>query len=180
MYDRHLLPNKHITPYEAWFGIGNKPSISHLRVFGCKAYAHIPDAKRKHKFDGKALECILVGYSNESKAYRLYDVLHKRIIISRDVTFIENVGNVSVESASTSITSGRCSDDFPTNQSDIRDVYTLPDRTKYGDRSGNVDLLVTTIQQTTKMMVVQLMLLSPMNSLTVIWVQPINLVMISI
>ncbi len=87
--------NLHCTPYEAWFGIGNKPSIAHLRIFGCKAYAHIPDVKRK-KFDGKAIECIFVGYSSESKAYRLYDTTNKRIMVSRDVTFFENViGNMN-------------------------------------------------------------------------------------
>ena len=32
------LPNK--TPYEAWFG--RKPNLSHLRMFGCTAYMHIP------------------------------------------------------------------------------------------------------------------------------------------
>ena len=28
------------TPYEAW--TGSKPNVSHLRIFGCDAYAHVP------------------------------------------------------------------------------------------------------------------------------------------
>ena len=31
------------TPMEAW--LGHKPSLRHLRVFGCKAYAHVPKEK---------------------------------------------------------------------------------------------------------------------------------------
>ena len=39
-----------ITPFEAWTGI--KPSVYHLRPFGCKVSVHIPDSKRK-KLDPK-------------------------------------------------------------------------------------------------------------------------------
>ncbi|KAJ8617545.1 hypothetical protein MRB53_013731 [Persea americana] len=39
------------TPLEAWSGI--KPGISHLRVFGTIAYAHVPDQKRS-KLDDKS------------------------------------------------------------------------------------------------------------------------------
>ena len=39
------------TPYERWYGV--KPKVDHLRVFGSKVYAHIPDEKRK-KLDPKA------------------------------------------------------------------------------------------------------------------------------
>ena len=34
-----------ITPEEAWSKI--KPDVSHFRVFGCEAWAHISDQKRK-------------------------------------------------------------------------------------------------------------------------------------
>jgi hypothetical protein len=36
---------KNITPEEAWTKI--KPDVSHFRVFGSIAWAHIPDEKRK-------------------------------------------------------------------------------------------------------------------------------------
>ena len=32
------------TPYKAWNGI--KPDLSHLKVFGCDAFLHVPDEKR--------------------------------------------------------------------------------------------------------------------------------------
>jgi len=42
-----------------------------MKVFGCVAYAHIPDHLRK-KLDIKGEKCNFIGYSEESKAYRLY------------------------------------------------------------------------------------------------------------
>ena len=58
-----------ITPYEAWHG--RKPCVAHLRVFGCLAYALVP-VQHRRKLDDKAVKCIFVGYSFESKGYRLY------------------------------------------------------------------------------------------------------------
>ena len=63
------------------------PSII-FRVFGCIAYAHVPDQLRK-KLDDKGEKCIFIGYSTDSKAYKLYNPETKKVIISRDVTFDE-------------------------------------------------------------------------------------------
>jgi hypothetical protein len=41
---------KNMTPQEAWSGY--KPSVAHLRIFGCVAYAQVPEAKRR-KFDDR-------------------------------------------------------------------------------------------------------------------------------
>jgi hypothetical protein len=32
------------TPHEAWYA--KKPSLQHLRVFGCDAYVHVPKENR--------------------------------------------------------------------------------------------------------------------------------------
>lgn len=82
---RSTAENK--TPEELWSGI--RPRISHLKVFGCQVMVHIPKQKRK-KFDAKSNECIMVGYSDTSKAYRVFDPVTEKVIVSRDVTFIEN------------------------------------------------------------------------------------------
>ena len=37
----------------------------------------------------RVFSCVLLGVSEESKAYRLYDPTAKRIVISRDVIFEE-------------------------------------------------------------------------------------------
>ncbi len=60
----------------------------HLRVFGCKAFAHVPDKKRT-KLESKSMPCVFLRYYESTKAYRLMCVETKRIIKSRDVMFIE-------------------------------------------------------------------------------------------
>jgi len=42
--------------------IGKKPNVSHLRVFSCIAYMHVPKEKRS-KLDPKVEKCIFFGYS---------------------------------------------------------------------------------------------------------------------
>ena len=74
------------TPQEAWSG--RKPGISHLRVFGSKAYAHVPDETRS-KLDDKSEAFIFIGYDSNSKGYKLYNPNTKKIVISRDVEFDE-------------------------------------------------------------------------------------------
>jgi hypothetical protein len=78
---------KNLTPEEAWSGM--KPSVKHFRVFGCIAHVHIPDVHRK-KLDNKCTRCVLLGVSEESKAYKLYNPVDEKIIISRDVVFEED------------------------------------------------------------------------------------------
>ena len=75
------------TPYEAF--TGNKPSVSHLRTFGCKAHVHVPDEKRR-KLDPKSLDCVYLGYADHRKAHRCLYVPTGRIIESRDVVFEED------------------------------------------------------------------------------------------
>ena len=90
VYLRNRGPTKVVrgmTPFEAW--TKKKPSVSHLRVFGCEALAHVPKDERG-KLDSKARRCILVGYGEETKGYRLYDPQEKKICFSRDVSFNEN------------------------------------------------------------------------------------------
>lgn len=74
------------SPEEIW--TNNKQDISNLRIFGCRAMAHIPKEKRS-KFDAKSKSCIFVGYCSTSKGYRLYDPSRQKVIVSRDVKFFE-------------------------------------------------------------------------------------------
>ena len=69
----NILPTRstagNLTPHEAF--IGDKLSIAHFCIFGCKAYAHIPKEKRD-KFVSTSLECTFIGYAENCKAYHLY------------------------------------------------------------------------------------------------------------
>ena len=90
-YLRNRSPTRALvtsTPYQAW--TGKLPELGHLRVFGCKAYVRIPNPNVS-KLDSKAWECIFIGYSSESKAYRFYHPETKRIIVSRDAIFSEGI-----------------------------------------------------------------------------------------
>lgn len=77
---------KNITPEEAWSG--RKPTIDHFKIFGCIAYAHVLDKKRK-KFNDKGERCVFIGVSEASKAYKLYHPITKKIVTSRDAIFYE-------------------------------------------------------------------------------------------
>ena len=75
-----------MTPHECFYG--KKPNVSNFKVFGCTAYMHISREQRR-KWDVKSVKCIFIGYSINSKGYRLWDPKAKRIHMSRDVIFFE-------------------------------------------------------------------------------------------
>ncbi|KAG7307913.1 hypothetical protein JYU34_006528 [Plutella xylostella] len=85
--NRTLASGLQKTPYELWSG--RKPDLSHLRVFGSTAMAHVPKEKRL-KWDKKAEKYILLGYAENTKGYRLYNPVTKRIVNSRDVVVMES------------------------------------------------------------------------------------------
>ena len=49
----------------------------------------IPKVHR-NKLGARSCKCIFLGYSNTSKAYRLYDEVNKNFVVSRDVIFLES------------------------------------------------------------------------------------------
>ena len=67
---------------------GHLPAIKHFRIFCSTCYALILEQQR-HKLGARSRKCIFGGYSNTSKAYRLYDEDNMKFIISRDVIFLE-------------------------------------------------------------------------------------------
>ncbi|KAM1152104.1 hypothetical protein EV1_034405 [Malus domestica] len=74
-------------PERVW--TGNDMSYSYLKVFGCKAFVHVPKEQRL-KLDYKATPCIFLGYGSEDFGYRLWDPYQKKFIQSRDVYFYED------------------------------------------------------------------------------------------
>jgi hypothetical protein len=73
-------------PHEVW--TGKKPSLTHLKVFGCEAYVHVPK-ENKIKLDKKAENCIFIGYKYGLKGYNIWNLETKKVVYSQDVVFRE-------------------------------------------------------------------------------------------
>jgi hypothetical protein len=80
------------TPCEVW--VGRKPSLSYLCTWGCLAKVNVPITK-KCNIGPKKVDCVFLGYTHSSIAYRFLVVkseisdMHVDIIFeSRDATFL--------------------------------------------------------------------------------------------
>ena len=95
-YIQNRVPHSFVkgkTPFKAYFG--HKPNVSNLRVFGSTAWARILLDKRRD-LQPQSIECMFIGYTNESKGFKLLDIKTKQIIIERSVKFDEPLGEVEL------------------------------------------------------------------------------------
>ena len=76
------------TPFKKLYGY--QPNLSQLRVLGSTAYVYIPKDKRT-KLEHKASKCVLVGYDDQFKAYRLWCPTRRKVILSNNVTVFESI-----------------------------------------------------------------------------------------
>ncbi|CAM8943434.1 unnamed protein product [Rhodiola kirilowii] len=86
---------KEKSPFELFKG--RKPAYKHLRVWGCLAKVMAPGPKRM-KIGPKTVDCVLIGYAQNSNAYRfiVYEFknpdIHKNTIIeSKNASFFEHM-----------------------------------------------------------------------------------------
>uniref|UniRef100_A0A251S5C6 Putative ribonuclease H-like domain-containing protein n=1 Tax=Helianthus annuus TaxID=4232 RepID=A0A251S5C6_HELAN len=89
-YIINRLPSKTIdnkTPFEILFE--EKPEYEHMKVFGCLAYFRNTDTKGD-KFEWKGKPGVFLGYPPGTKGYKIYDMVHNKMVVSRDVRFVEN------------------------------------------------------------------------------------------
>jgi hypothetical protein len=77
-----------MTPEEAFTGV--TPEVGHFRIFGCPVYIHVPKEKRTN-LDPSGRKGTFVGYSESSKAYRIYIPGQRQIGVSKDVIFEEEI-----------------------------------------------------------------------------------------
>lgn len=73
-----------------WVTVPNKPNYSYLRSFGCLYFSTILKI-HKDKFESKSIPRVFVGYPFGTKGYKVLDLATKKIHVSRDVIFYENV-----------------------------------------------------------------------------------------
>jgi hypothetical protein len=92
-YIQNISPHRSImdkTPYEAWSGL--KLKVTHFLIFGSCAWARIPYEKRK-ALNLQSTKCIVVGYPDGVKRYRLIYLSSDRLIIEQSVQFKESVSH---------------------------------------------------------------------------------------
>ncbi|GJR96210.1 retrovirus-related pol polyprotein from transposon TNT 1-94 [Tanacetum coccineum] len=65
-----------------------KPSIKHLHIFGCICYI-TRDGENLDKMKEKGDPCVMVGYSTQSKGYRVYNKRTRLIVESIHIKFDE-------------------------------------------------------------------------------------------
>ncbi|GJX27330.1 retrovirus-related pol polyprotein from transposon TNT 1-94 [Tanacetum coccineum] len=65
-----------------------KPSIKHLHIFGCTCYI-TRDGENLDKMKEKGDPCVMVGYSTQSKGYRVYNKRTRLIVESIHIKFDE-------------------------------------------------------------------------------------------
>jgi hypothetical protein len=87
IYIQNMCPHaifKEKTPEEVFSGI--KPEVCNLRIFGCPMHIHVPKENRTN-MEPLSKKGVFVGYSENSKAYRIYVPGQRKIEVRRDVNF---------------------------------------------------------------------------------------------
>ncbi|CCH47072.1 Copia protein [Wickerhamomyces ciferrii] len=93
-YLMNRLPNKVKSDTSLSLFYKVKTDFSHLRVFGCIAYATIPSDLRDGKFGDTAKEMMFIGYADDTNKYQhggyiLFDPLTEDYVVSSQVKFLE-------------------------------------------------------------------------------------------
>jgi hypothetical protein len=90
VYLQNRIPQRALgdkTPEEAFSG--KKPDVRHFRIFGCLTYSHV-SSEKKTKIEPTIEKGIFVGYSETSKAFRIYIPSLRKAILRRVVRFEED------------------------------------------------------------------------------------------
>ncbi|CAM8905663.1 unnamed protein product [Rhodiola kirilowii] len=97
-----IRPGMDKTSYELWKG--RKPTVKHFHVFGSTCYI-LTDRKQRQKLDRRCDEGLFLGYSPNSRAYRVYN--------KRTRSVIESI-NVVIDDAKDSLMRKQPDDDLET------------------------------------------------------------------
>ncbi|KAL6277717.1 hypothetical protein ACE6H2_021318 [Prunus campanulata] len=74
------------------------PPVTNLppKVFGCVAYVHLLPHQRS-KLDPCAIKCLFVGYASHQKGYRCYHPPTRKMFVTMDVTFHEDLSYFTID-----------------------------------------------------------------------------------
>ncbi|RVW31737.1 Retrovirus-related Pol polyprotein from transposon TNT 1-94 [Vitis vinifera] len=107
------VPLEFDVPDRIWSN--NEISYDHLRVFGCKAFVHIPKDERS-KLDAKTRPCVFIGYGQDELGYRFYDSVQKKLVEDEAHDDQHDMGDVE--------TPTQVEDEAHDDQHDMGDVET--------------------------------------------------------
>ncbi|KAM1034590.1 hypothetical protein ACFX2A_038850 [Malus domestica] len=81
-YLLNRVPSKSVsqTPYEIWHG--RKPSLNHIKIWGCEAYVK--------KLEVRSVRCYFVGYPRETMGYEFYHPDDQKVLVARTAMFLED------------------------------------------------------------------------------------------
>ncbi|KAM2898135.1 hypothetical protein COP2_007704 [Malus domestica] len=85
-YLLNRVPSKSVpqTPYEIWHG--RKPSLKHVKIWGCEAYVKKLEAT---KLEARSVRCYFVGYPKEIMGYKFYHPDDQKVFVARNAMFLE-------------------------------------------------------------------------------------------
>ncbi|GJS93258.1 retrotransposon protein, putative, ty1-copia subclass [Tanacetum coccineum] len=86
----NMVPAKKVekTPYEVWHG--QTPKLSYLKVWGCEALVKRDNLTKPDKLEPRSIKCIFIGYPKETMGYSFYYPLENKVLVARNVKFLEN------------------------------------------------------------------------------------------
>ena len=84
------------TPYKLFKG--RKPNISYFHLFGCKCFVLNNEKDNLDKFDAKSDEEIFLGYSTNSKAYRVFN--KRTLVVKESILVIFDEANSTLKKVS--------------------------------------------------------------------------------
>jgi hypothetical protein len=88
-YLLNILPSKTKHNLTPTFLLYHKhPQYSHLRTFGCLCFPLSPTSS-VHKLENRSKPCVFLGYPSNHRGYRCFDLVSRKVIISRHVIFDE-------------------------------------------------------------------------------------------
>ena len=64
---------------------GTKPDISTIRVFGSVTFYKVKGLESHSKLKARANKAVLIGYTDNAKIYKLWDIELRKVVYSRDI-----------------------------------------------------------------------------------------------
>lgn len=118
-----FIPLELKVPEEVWSG--RAPEYDHMRRFGCLVYYHVDQGKLKPR----AKKGVFMGYPQGVKGYRIWNQEERKIVISRNVSFHENVVFKDIDKAADELP--------PPDKLRKRVTFILPEETETSDAKGS-------------------------------------------